>query len=104
MKPIPVIYRPEALDDIDAIFLYVLEASQHFLTARKFSDRLVERCEKIGNAPFGGATRSDLGPDLRIVPFEDKAVILYRVLENAVEVTNIFYRGRDYDAIMANKT
>lgn len=76
MQPIPVTYRPDALDDIDAIFLYVLEASQHFPTAQKFTDRLVDRCEKIGDAPFGATIRSDLGPDLRIVPFEGKAVIL----------------------------
>jgi toxin ParE1/3/4 len=35
---------------------------------------------------------------LRTVPFERKAVIAYRVT-NAVEITNVFYGGRDYEAL-----
>jgi toxin ParE1/3/4 len=35
---------------------------------------------------------------LRTVPFERKAVIAYRVTK-AVEITNIFYGGRDYEAL-----
>jgi toxin ParE1/3/4 len=103
MKRMPVIYRPDAQDDIDAIFLYVLEVSQHFQTAQQFTDRLVTRCESIGDAPFGGVARPELGANIRTVPLEDRAVILYHVTSEAVEIINIFYRGRDYQAIMANK-
>jgi toxin ParE1/3/4 len=103
MERMPVTYRPDALDDIDSIFLYVLAASQHFPTAQRFTDRLVDRCESIGDAPFGGVARPDLGADIRMIPFEDRAVILYRITDNAAEVVNVFYQGRDYHAIMANK-
>ncbi len=37
------------------------------------------------------------------MPFERRAVILYRVNGDTVEVLNIFYRGRDYEAILSNK-
>jgi toxin ParE1/3/4 len=103
MKRLPVQYRPDALDDIDAIFLYILEASQSFQTAQQFTERLLARCDRIGNAPSGGAPRPDLGPDIRMVPFEHHAVILYREVEAAVDIVNVFYRGRDYRAIMTNK-
>jgi toxin ParE1/3/4 len=69
----------------------------------QFTNRLVERCERIGNAPSGGVARPELGVDIRAVPFEDRAVILYRVTDEAVEIVNVFYRGRDYNAIMGNK-
>ena len=103
MKPVPVEYRPEALGDIEAIFLHMLEASGNFATASNFADRIFERCEGIGNVPRGGVARPDLGEGIRAVPFERSAVILYRVRGKAVEIVNIFYRGRDYKAIFGNK-
>jgi toxin ParE1/3/4 len=103
MKRVPVTYRPDARNAIDEIFLYVLDASRHPPTAERFTDRILARCESIGDAPFGGAERPDLGAGIRAVPFEGRAVILYRVNDDAVEIVNIFYRGRDYQAIMANK-
>ena len=38
-----------------------------------------------------------------MVPFEHHAVILYREAETAIDIVNVFYRGRDYRAIMTNK-
>ena len=36
---------------------------------------------------------------LRTVPFERSAVIAYRVENDTVEITNIFYGGQDYEAL-----
>jgi toxin ParE1/3/4 len=33
------------------------------------------------------------------VPFEHSAVIAYKVEEGAVRITNVFYGGRDYEAL-----
>jgi toxin ParE1/3/4 len=62
-------------------------------------ERIRTRCEKIGNAPHGGRQRDDLAPGLRLVPFEHSAVIAYVVEDAQVRVTNIFYGGRDYEAL-----
>lgn len=56
------------------------------------------RCRKIGDAPNGGRPRDDLEPGLRTVPFERTAIVAYRVTDN-VEITNVFYGGRDYEAL-----
>ncbi|WP_306838648.1 type II toxin-antitoxin system RelE/ParE family toxin [Neorhizobium huautlense] len=66
-------------------------------------DQLIARCESIGNAPSGGVARPDLGDGIRMVPFECRAVIPYRVDDTTVEITNVFYKGRDYGAIITNK-
>lgn len=100
MKRLPVTYRPEAAADLEEIFLYVLDKSGDLITAKRFTNRIKARCDKIGNAPRGGAPRPDLGEGLRLVPFEKSAVILYRVTDIEVEIVNIFYGGRDYDALM----
>ena len=48
---------------------------------------------------MGGVARDDLQPDLRTVPFEHSAVIAYVVEDDQVSVTNVFYGGRDYEAL-----
>lgn len=100
MQRFPVEYRADAADDIEQLFSYVLETSFDAVTAARFTDRIFERCEKIGNAPFAGISRNDLGPGIRIVPFERKAVILYIVRDQTVWITNIFSGRRDYAALM----
>jgi toxin ParE1/3/4 len=54
------------------------------------------RCDRIGYAPLGGRPRDDLAQGLRTVPFEKSVVITYVIVSDSVEITNIFYGGRDY--------
>jgi toxin ParE1/3/4 len=61
--------------------------------------RIIERCQRIGIVPHGGRSRDDLAAGLRTVPFERRAVIDYRVTDEIVEITNVFYGGRDYEAL-----
>jgi toxin ParE1/3/4 len=39
-----------------------------------------------------------------MVPFEHSTVIIYKVIEDAVEIINVFYGGRDYAALMRDKS
>jgi toxin ParE1/3/4 len=99
MKRLEVRFRPEATNDLSVIFLYVLELSGSQKISRGFVRRIRKRCERIGDAPFGGRARDDLETELRTVPFEKSAVIAYKVDSERVRITNIFYGGRDYEAI-----
>ncbi len=98
MQHIKVEYRPEAIADLKGIYRTVALASQSHRVAAEFVGRITARCRKIGNAPHGGRPRDDLVEGLRTVPFERSAVIAYRV-EKAVEILNVFYGGRDYEAV-----
>ena len=99
VRRLPVGYRTEAQDDLRDIFRMVLLVSQNLPTARGFVQRIKDRCERIGNAPRGGRPRDDLEPGLRTVPFEHTAVIAYRVEPDQVRITNVFYGGRDFEAL-----
>jgi toxin ParE1/3/4 len=101
MRQLRVHYRPEAIADLDGIFDAILRVSSNQITAERFVRRILTCCHKIGNAPYCGRPRDDLEPGLRTVPFERKAVIAYRVTD-AVEITNVFYGGRDYEALYRN--
>ena len=98
MRRVDVIYRDEARRDLEQIYDAIFEISQSHDVAEGFVERVRARCEKIGDAPLGGRRRDDLRPCLRSVPFEKSPLILYRVAE-AVEIVNIFLRGRNYEAL-----
>ena len=93
-----VVYRPEANADVQRILTVVTERSGSAIVARRFVDRILAHCEKIGDAPHGGRPRDDLAPGLRTVPFERVAVIFY-CLTDVVVISNVFYGGRDYEAL-----
>ena len=99
MRRMRVEFRPSAVDDIIAIFDYVFDASRSAATAQRFAQRIRDRCRRIGDAPLGGRPRDDLFPGLRTVPFERTAVIAYVTEGDCVEIVNIFYGGRDFEAV-----
>lgn len=99
MRRIEVVYRPEAVDDLEDIYRFIRDNSRDADTARAVLGQIRDRCRRIGEVPHGGTPRDDLAPGIRTVPFKRRAVIAYRVLPDAVEVTNIFYGGRDFDAL-----
>src|SRR5579864_1328046 len=99
MRRLKVRYRPEALADLEDIFRLILRLSASRVTAQRFVNRIRDRCHKIGGAPNAGRPRDDLEPGLRTVPFERRAVITYLVESGCVRITNVFYGGRDYEAL-----
>jgi toxin ParE1/3/4 len=102
MKRLPVRLRPAAALDLEEIAAYIAEQSQSAEVALGFVRRIRRRCEKIGDAPRGASERHALGAGLRLVPFEKSAVIVYRVVDDSVEIVNVFYGGRDYAALLGD--
>jgi len=98
MRRAKVTYRPEAIADLRQIYINIADISQSQVTANRFVSRIMARCRKIGDVPNGGRPRDDLEPGLRTVPFESSAVIAYHVTD-AVEIINVFFGGRDYEAL-----
>lgn len=99
MRRLEVTYRTSAEADLLQIYRWVHEASGSPEVAERFLDRLLRRCDRIGDAPRGGRPRDDLEPGLRTVPFERSAVIAYRVEVDRVRIVNVFYGGRDFEAL-----
>jgi len=51
-----------------------------------YIDRIEASCLSLGTFPEMGREAEDLGPDLRLHPFERRAMIVYRITPEAVEV------------------
>jgi len=67
MRRTKVTYRPDAVEDLKAIYDHIEDVSQSPVTARRFVDRILKTCSNIGNAPQGGRPSYDriwvTGPD-----------------------------------------
>lgn len=99
MRRLEVIYREDAALSFEAIASFIIINGASIETAERFIARIRRRCERIGEVPLGGRPRDDLLPGLRTVPFEDSGVIAYIVRNDRVEIVDIFYGGRDYEAL-----
>lgn len=92
-----VLVSEVALADLDRIYDSVSEASGP-VTARRYVARLYDRCIRIGRVPEQGTRRDDLLPGLRVIGFERRVAILFRVLPTTVVVLRVLYGGRDIRA------
>jgi toxin ParE1/3/4 len=91
-------YRAVAISDLEEIFRSVLRITASPVVARRYVER-IRALPPIPTLPLAERPRYDLAPGLRSVAFERRAVILYRVIGETVEITNVFHGGRDYAAL-----
>ncbi|MDR3510461.1 MAG: type II toxin-antitoxin system RelE/ParE family toxin [Caulobacteraceae bacterium] len=99
MRRLRVVYRPEAVADLEGIYRFLVRTGAFPGVAQRYVRRIRDRCGRIGDAPLGCAPREDLAPGIRLAAFEQRVVIAYRIEAEAVEITNVFYGGRDYEAL-----
>lgn len=99
MRKLAVRYRPEAVADLEDIFYYIARSGAGGSVAERYLRRITDRCDRIGETPHAGRVRDDLRPGLRTVPFERTVVIAYMVEADAVRIVNVFYGGRDFEAL-----
>lgn len=87
-------FRPQAEADLFALYRYI---SHHSGPARAGDDiaRIEAACMALATFPERGTKRDDLEPGIRIIGFERRATIAFRVEDDTVRV---FYAGRDYEA------
>lgn len=94
---------PDAIKDLEGIYGYVADKSGFPERAWSYIEKLRQKCHELETAPLRGQQRDDLMENLRIAPLDKKAVAAFIVDEEkqAVLVLNIFYGGRDYEALMS---
>jgi toxin ParE1/3/4 len=66
--------------------------------ARKYMDRLMQFCLGLGGAPHRGRRREDLRPNVRVIGFERKASIYFKVEGQTVFVLGVLYGGRTFES------
>jgi toxin ParE1/3/4 len=61
--------------------------------AERYVLRIAQACFSLGNAPHRGTSREDLGHGVRVVGFERRVSIYFRVKVDEIVIAGIFYGG-----------
>jgi len=92
-----VVFRPAAVSDLDQIYDFIAEDSPQRAIA--FVRRIHQHCQTLSEMPERAPRRNDLGEGVRLLVFEKRIAIAYRIHDETVEILRIFYAGRDYQAV-----
>lgn len=90
-----VTFRPEAEADLLEIYTYIAD-NAGLRIAGNYIARIETACLGLATFPWRGAPREDLAPGVRILVFERRATVAYRVEGDRVRIARIFHAGRDY--------
>jgi toxin ParE1/3/4 len=70
-----VTFRPEAEDDLFALYRYIAENAGP-ARAADYVARIETACMNLATFPLGGTPRDDLAPGIRTIGFERRATIV----------------------------
>ncbi|WP_165405042.1 type II toxin-antitoxin system RelE/ParE family toxin [Rhizobium leguminosarum] len=93
MVALKVVFRPRAEKDLLDIYAFI--AADNSMAAMEFIRRLRQICHGLEDMPERGAPREDFAPGVRILVFERRVTIAYRVLKDRVQILRLFYAGRN---------
>lgn len=91
--PARVIILPRARAQIRNIQRYIATASYPG-RADRYIPRLRLAIRKLGDAPFQGAKRDDIGEGFKSVGFERRIPIVFSSTHEQVLVAGVYYAGR----------
>ncbi len=88
---------PLAEADIEAIVRYLAEDDPQ--AAIRWYDDIHRRCQRLGDMPGLGATRSDLRPGLRSFPLGNY-LALYHEIDEGAEIVRIIHGARQWHGVL----
>ena len=91
-----VVFRPRAEERLESLYDYIAERGGP-VVAIGYIRRIRAACLAFDTFPQRGNERDDLLPGLRVVGFERRVSIAFRVLETQVEIVSIAYGGREFE-------
>lgn len=99
MSQYKVIFSPEALEQLVALYRYIAAAASPGI-AERYTSAIVAYCEDLRDFPNRGTRRDDVRPGLRITNYKKRVVIAFAVEADLVSIIGIFYGGQDYETAL----
>lgn len=90
-----VTYREQAVQDLESIYNFVAEEAGP-KRAADFTDRIRAHCDQLALFPKRGPSADHIASGIRLLAFERRVTIAYRVDDIGVRIVRIFYAGRDW--------
>ena len=95
MKAATVSFRESAIEDLQSIYDHIAEDNGP-VRADRYIEKITAHCMKLSLFPNRGRASDDISPGLRILPFEGRVTIVYRIDDAGVRIVRVLYAGRDY--------
>ena len=92
-----VVFTPEALDQLAALFQYISVAASPVIALR-YTEAIVSYCESLSIFPLRGTLREDVRAGLRITHYKKRTVIAFTVQSEHVSIIGVFYGGQDHES------
>jgi len=99
MKQYPVVFTPEAEEQLAALYRYIAVAASPTI-AQRYVNAIITFCESLETFPQRGNRRDDIGPGLRIINYRGRTVIAIDVDAERVSIIGVFYGGQDYETVL----
>jgi len=96
VKSYQVVFAPEALEQLEALYHYIANAASP-LVAQRYTEALVGYCEGLKISPLRGTPRDDIRPGLRVTNYRGRTVIAFNVFGETVRILGVFYGGQDFE-------
>ena len=94
-----VIFSIEALDDLRRLADRIADQAGVGV-ADRYTERLRTFCRRPDLFPERGSRRDDVSVGLRVIGFERRVAVAFRVGEQEVVIARLLYGGRDLDSIL----
>lgn len=92
----------EALIELDEIWEYI--ARDDVEAAERFVAKLLDACELLARNPLAGHTRKDLTESSFLFWPVGKYLIIYRILENSIEIVAVSQGTHDIPSYLRRRT
>jgi plasmid stabilization system protein ParE len=96
-----VVFTPEALDQLAALYQYISVAASPAVALR-YTDAIVNYCESLTLFPHRGTMRDDVRKGLRITHYKKRTVIAFAVDAAEVVILGIFYGGQNHESRLSD--
>ena len=92
-----VTFSPKSRQDLLDIGDFIAKDSR--ANALRFVGKLMEQCQRIGNAPMGYTSRDDLAPGLRMAAI-GRYVIFFRLIDSTVRIERVLHGARNLPVVL----
>ncbi len=97
--PYAVVFSPEALEQLEALYRYIAEAASPEI-AYRYTSAIVTYCEGLHTFPHRASRRDDVRPGLRVTNYKKRCVIAFEVNTDRVDILGVFYGGQDFETLL----
>lgn len=100
MKRRAVVFEPDARIDLANLYGWIADASSPVM-AERYVRRVGDFIRRLDLASERGTARDDLGAGLRLVGFERRLTIAFRVTDREVRILAVFRAGQDWASTLS---